>query len=290
MKKIKYLIMLVMILPIIMICSGCSNDSMDNIEIIVTNYPCEYITKKIYDKHATITSIYPDGVDINNYKISSKQKHDFANKDLFIYNGLLEKERNLAVDLLEINPDLKIIDTAYVLETDYSPEELWLNPSSLLMMSQNVRLGLEEYINSNYLKKEVDEAYNELKIELSELDAQYRVAVDSTDDKTIVVADSALKYLEKFGLNVICIDTDASQKDISNAYNAIETEGVSYLITFDGSEDNDNVKAIMKNNTSIKKIELNKLDILSDEQRSNGDNYLTIMRENLELIKKELYQ
>ena len=33
-----------------------------------------------------------------------------------------------------------------------------------------------------------------------------------------------------------------------------------------------------------------KLDILSDEQRSNGDNYLTIMRENLELIKKELYQ
>ena len=216
MKKVKYFMMVILLLPVILLSSGCSNDSMDNIEIVVTNYPCEYITKKIYDKHATITSIYPDGVDINNYKISNKQKHDFASKDLFIYNGLLEKERNLAVDLLEINPDLKIIDTAYVLETDYSPEELWLNPSSLLMMSQNVRLGLEEYINSNYLKKEVDEAYNDLKIELSELDAQYRVAVDSTDNKTIVVADSALKYLEKFGLNVICIDTDASQKDISN--------------------------------------------------------------------------
>ena len=290
MKKVSYLMMIIVLLPVILLSSGCSNDSMDNIEIVVTNYPCEYITKKIYDKHATITSIYPDGVDINNYKISNKQKHDFASKDLFIYNGLLEKERNLAVDLLEINPDLKIIDTAYVLETDYSPEELWLNPSSLLMMSQNVRLGLEEYINSNYLKKEVDEAYNELKIELSELDAQYRVAVESTDNKTIVVADSALKYLEKFGLNVICIDTDASQKDISNAYDAVEEEIVSYIITFAGVEDNDNVKDIMSNNTSIKKIELYKLDILSDEQRSNGDNYLTIMKENLELIKKELYQ
>ena len=290
MKKIKYLFIMAIILPITLLCSGCSNDSMDNIEIIVTNYPCEYITKKIYDNHATITSIYPDGVDINNYKISSKQKNDFANKDLFIYNGLLEKERNLAVDLLEINPNLKIIDTAYVLETDYSLEELWLNPSSLLMMSQNIRLGLEEYINSNYLKKEVDEAYNELKIELSELDAQYRVAVDSTDDKTIIVADSALKYLEKFGLKVICIDTDASQKDISDAYDAIAEAGASYIITFNGEEDNDNVKTIMNSNTSIKKIELYKLDILSDEQRSNGDNYLTIMKENLELIKKELYQ
>lgn len=290
MKKIKFIFAILLILSVTLLCSGCSNDSMDNIEIVVTNYPCEYIAKKIYDNHATISSIYPDGVDINNYKISNKQKHDFASKDLFIYNGLLEKERNLAVDLLEMNPDLKIIDTAYVLETDYSPEELWLNPSSLLMMSQNIRLGLEEYINSNYLKKEVDEAYNELKIELSELDAQYRVAVDSTSDKTIVVADSALKYLEKFGLNVICIDTDASQKDISDAYDAVESEGVSYIITFVGEDDNDNVKEIMNNNTSIKKIELYKLDILSDEQRSNGDNYLTIMKENLELIKKELYQ
>ena len=68
----------------------------------------------------------------------------------------IEKERNLAVDLLDLNPDLKIIDTAYVLETDYSPEELWLNPSSLLMMAQNVRLGLEEYIDSNVLKAEID--------------------------------------------------------------------------------------------------------------------------------------
>ena len=290
MKKIKYIFIILVLFPTILLCSGCSNDSMNNIEIIVTNYPCEYITKKMYEKHATITSIYPDGVDINNYKISNKQKHDFAKKDLFIYNGLLEKERNLAVDLLAINPNLKIIDTAYVLETDYSPEELWLNPSSLLMMSQNVRLGLKEYISSNYLKKEVDEAYNNLKIELSELDAEYRVAVESTDDKTIVSADSALNYLEKFGLNVICIDTDASQKDISNASNAFDNKNVSYIITFVGEKDNENVKKIIDEYTSINKIELYKLDILSDEQRSNGDNYITIMKQNLELLKKELYQ
>ena len=290
MKKISYLLIMIILLPIVLMCTGCENDSMDNIEIVVTNYPCEYITKKLYDEHATITSIYPDGVDINNYKISNKQKHDFASKDLFIYNGLLEKERNLAVDLLEINPDLKIIDTAYVLETDYSPEELWLNPSSLLMMCQNVRLGLEEYITSKYLKADVDNAYNEIKIELSELDAEYRVAVDSTDEKTIVVADSALKFLEKFGLNVICIDTDATQKDISDAEYAIAYGGVSYIITFVGTEDNDNVKNIMAKNESIKKLELHKLEILTDEERSNKENYLTIMRNNLELIKKELYQ
>ena len=290
MKFFKYFLLVLLFLPLLLLCSGCSNDSMDDIEIIVTNYPCEYVAKMLYGSHSTITSIYPDGIDINNYKISKKQKNDYAHKDLFIYNGLLEKERNLAVDLLDINSNLKIIDTAYVLETDYSPEELWLNPSSLLMMSQNVRLGLEEYISNNYLKKEVDENYNNLKVELSELDAEYRAAVDSTDDKSIIVADSALMFLEKFGLNVICIDTDASLKTIADAEALVNSNSVSYIITFKGLADNENVKNIMSEHTNLNKLELHKLDNLTDEERSNKENYLTLMRDNLELIKKELYQ
>ena len=89
------------------------------------------------------------------------------------------------------------------------------------MMGQNVRLGLEEYISSTFLKSEVDEKYNQLKIELSELDVEFRIAFDSTDNNTIIVADSALVYLEKFGLNVICIDSDATQKTLSDAENLI---------------------------------------------------------------------
>ena len=291
MKNIKYLFLtIVLLIPIALITTGCTDDSMDNIEIIVTNYPNEYITKKLYENHATITPIYPDGVDINNYKISNKQKHDYAKKDLFVYNGLIEKERNLAIDLLDINPNLKIIDTAYVLETDYSPEEMWLNPSSLLMMSQNIRLGLEEYITSTYLQKEVDDAYEKLKIELSELDADYRVAVESTEHKTIIVADSALKYLEKFGLDVICIDSDANQKTLSQAEKAIKNKNVSYIMLFKGEEVNENAKKLLDTYTDIQKLELHKLDNISDTERSNKENYNTIMRSNLELIKKELYQ
>ena len=291
MKNIKYLFLtIVLLIPIALITTGCTDDSMDNIEIIVTNYPNEYITKKLYENHATITPIYPDGVDINNYKISNKQKHDYAKKDLFVYNGLIEKERNLAIDLLDINPNLKIIDTAYVLETDYSPEEMWLNPSSLLMMSQNIRLGLEEYITSTYLQKEVDDAYDKLKIELSELDADYRVAVESTEHKTIIVADSALKYLEKFGLDVICIDSDANQKTLSQAEKVIKNKNVSFIMLFKGEEVNENAKKLLDTYTDIQKLELHKLDNISDNERSNKENYNTIMRSNLELIKKELYQ
>ena len=281
---------MILIIAIIFSTTGCENDDMEAIEVIVTNYPNEYIAKKLYDDHSSITAIYPDGVDTATYKISKKQKNDFAQKDLFIYNGLIEKERDLAIDLLDINPDLKIIDSAYVLETDYSPEELWLNPSSLLMMAQNVRLGLEEYITSNYLKKEIDEAYDKLKLELSELDANYRVDVENTDNKTVVVASSTLKYLEKFGINVICLDNDATEKTISDVENLIKNKEISYIFTFKNEKLGENANKVISKYPDIKTLELHKLDNISDSERSDKKNYLTIMADNLELIKQELYQ
>ena len=143
--------------------TGCRQDDMEDIDIIVTNYPNEYIVSQLYGKHSNISSIYPDGVDIDNYKITNKRKKDISKKALFVYTGLIEKERKIAVDLLDINGGLKIIDTSYVLETQNSIEELWLNPSYLLMMAKNVELGLNEYISSSYLKKEIKENYEKLK-------------------------------------------------------------------------------------------------------------------------------
>ncbi len=286
-KKIKIIIMLLLSTFLL---SGCKNDSMDNIEIVVTNYANEYITKRLYNNHATIYSIYPDGVDINSYVISKKQKKEYARKDLFVYNGLIEREKGLALELLAINPDLRIIDTAYVLETEYSPEELWLNPSSLLMMSQNVRLSLNEYSSSTYLKKDVDAAYEELKIDLSELDATYRIAFDSTNNKTIITSDSALKYLEKFGLEVYCIDDEATQKILTDAENLIKASSVNYIFMFEEQEPNENAKTFLNTYKNLQTIHLHKLDNITDEERSNKKDYMTLMIDNLDMIKKELYQ
>lgn len=290
MKKIKIFGLLLLLLTVCFGSTGCTNDNMEGIDVLVTNYPNEFVTQKLYGEHSTITSIYPDGVDITNYSINSKQKKDFSKYDLFIYNGLIEKERNLAVDLLEINPDLKIIDTAYVLETDYSPEELWLNPSSLLMMAQNVRLGLREYISSNVLSDEIDVAYDNLKVELSELDASYRIDVENTDNKIIIVANSTLKYLEKFGLEVYCVDSDATDKVISDVENLINENKVSYIYVFKEEELSEKAKKLVEDNKDkISVIEMHRLDNISDSERSNNDDYISIMENNLEIIKKEIY-
>lgn len=270
--------------------TGCKKDNMEDIDIAVTNYPNEFLVDRLYGEHAKINTVYPDDVDIANYKITSKQKQNYSDMELFVYTGLLEKERDLAGDLLNLNKDLKIIDTSYVLETEYSTEELWLNPSSLLMMAQNVRLGLKEYITSNYLSKKVDKAYNKLKIELSELDADYHLTVENTDNKVIVTSDSALKFLEKFNLKVICLDNDSTEKDVEEVKKLADDGTINYIFTFKGEKLSPNAEEVIKYNNNIKKLELNKIDNISDNDRDEGKNYITLMNENLDLLKQELYQ
>lgn len=285
----KNLIKVLFLTIVLFLTTACTTDNMENIKIIVTNYPNEYIINSLYGKHATVESIYPDGVTIEDYKISNKKKNEYSKSDLFVYNGAIEKERNLAISLLDKNPELKIIDTAYVLETDYSPEELWLDPSSLLMMAQNVRIGLQEYVPSTVLKKDIDERYEKLKVKLSELEAEYRINVDNAKNKEIIVSTSKLKYLEKFGYNVICLDNDAKDKTIYDARSLVDTQTVSYIYKFKGEELSKNAKDLVAA-TNIEEISLNKLDNLSDKDRDTNKDYLSIMKDNLELLKKELYQ
>ena len=54
--------------------TGCfKSDSYEGINIYTTLYPIEYITKTLYGEYATINSIYPNGVDIENYTITNKK-------------------------------------------------------------------------------------------------------------------------------------------------------------------------------------------------------------------------
>ncbi len=46
----------------------------------------------------------------------------------------------------------------------------------------------------------------------------------------------------------------------------------------------------MSYNRNIKVLELNKIDNITDSDRDEGKDYITLMNENLDTLKQELYQ
>ena len=59
--------------------------------------------------------------------------------------------------MFDYNKNIKIIDTSMSMEYSNEVEELWLDPSNFLMLAQNIKNGLQEYINDPYLRKQIEE-------------------------------------------------------------------------------------------------------------------------------------
>ena len=291
MKKNRRLILQIIIcFTLLLTVCGCRRDNMEDISIITTNYPNEYIISSLYGKHATISSVYPDGVNTSTYKLTTKRKKDLANQDLLIYTGLIEKERNLAVELLDYNSNLKIIDSSYVLENSNNTDELWNDPSFMLMMCQNVRISLKEYVENKYLRKEIDKNYETLKITVSELDADIRLAVENAPYKTIVTTSSAYKYLEKYGVKVYLINDDTSDKDLKEVDNLIKQGKITKIFTYEEDKTTTNVQNIInKYPNVVSLVSFKHMNLLTEEARKSNSDYVTLMNQNLDTLKEELY-
>lgn len=274
---------------ILIMLTGCffKRDTMEDIDIYTTVYPINYLVSCLYGNNSKIFSIYPNGVNISEYKLSDKKLEEYSRKDLFVFNSL-DVDRDYAVKLINKNKDLKVIDVSVGMNYTNSVEELWLNPYNYLMMAQNVKNGLEQYITNPYLIEEINNNYETLKYDLSKLDANLKDNIMNANYNIIVVDNDALLFLEKYNLKVISLeDNDNLTEPKINEVKKLITDGViKYIYSLDKTS-NDKVKAIL-NATDVELLSLNGMNSIDAEISNNNDNYLTIMNENIELLKKEL--
>lgn len=288
--KIKRNINILLICLMCFTLTGCfKSDSMEDIEIYTTVYPIEYITNRLYGEYSTISSIYPDGVNVNEYELTNKQIKDYSKSDLLIFNGLNE-EKNYVTEFFKKNNKIKIIDSTASMEYDNRVEELWLNPSNFLMIAQNIKNGFDEYLTNHYIKNAVNENFEELKIEVSKLDATFTTIVENASNRNIIVSDDVFNFLTKYGFNIISLDEDTiTDKTISQVKDLLNSGSSSTIFVLSNDEISNTVNSIIKS-TNTEVTYLHNLSNINETERSDKVNYLTIMDDNIELIKKEIYK
>lgn len=285
MKKIKFILLLTIIFSL----TGCFNDdSMESIEISTSVYPIEFVVNELYGEHAKIYSIYPNDEEIVDFEVTNTLLDQYSNSDLFIFNGLSD-ESNYVKTMLKNNKDLKIIDVSSNMQVNYSMEEIWLDPNNLLTIANNIKKGFEEYISSSYLVKNVDELYEELKINLTALDGKYYKTVKNSSNKTIIVNDNAFMYLKKYGLEVISLDPETvTQKEIVKALELLRNGTCNYVFINHG-QTRDSIVDDIKNGAEFNTAELFTMTNLSNVDTLKND-YIALMNQNLEALKLELYK
>lgn len=328
----------ILILSIFLL-TGCNiikENELKDADVYTTTYPVNYIINYLYGDNANIYSIYPNDVNFKEYQLSEKKLNEFSKSSLFVFNSQ-DIDRNYAVNMINLNSDLKLIDTTLGMNYTYSIEELWLNPYNYLMMAKNTKTSLNEYINDPYLNKQINEKYEQLKYDLSKLDANYKETLKNAKYTTIVTDNSLFKFLEKYNIEVICLEENIkaitikeedSLSNISKEYNVsisdiltynnkldetlkigeiikvpvktIETstinkvkkliseKNIKYIFS-NNKESNNTVKELIKEH-NLELISINTMYSINGDVTNSNENYLTIMNNNLELFKKELYK
>ena len=283
MKKI------ILIITMLLCLTGCfKSDSYEGINIYTTLYPIEYITKTLYGEYATINSIYPNGVDIENYTITNKKLNDFSKADLFIYNGL-GNEKQIAANLIEKNKNMDIIDVAQGLEIKNDKSELLISPSNFLMMAQNIKNGLKENVKNTSIIESINNNYDDLKIKISEIDAELKLIAENAKNKKIIVANNSFKFLEKYGFEVLSIsaDDENSNTNLSKAKSLFSSKTNTYLFIIKGTEKTETIESLEKEGAKL--AEVNPMYTLTDEEIKNDSDYITILKSFIDTIKTEVY-
>jgi zinc transport system substrate-binding protein len=281
MKKVIVLLMSLFLL------TGClEEEKLDKIAY-TTYYPLEFATNYMYKDFATVKSIYPNGIDTSKYTLTDKQKSIYASSDMFVYAGVTD-EVKLAAEFLNTNQNISIIDGTKGLSYSSEVCELWLDPSNYLMIARNIKSTLIDYANNVYDEEKIDKLYDELKIKISEIDVDLTMMGKNASKKNILVTNDSFNFLSKYNINVISIK-EGDTKSINDAKKLINSGEIKYAYVLRGNTLSEEIETFIKN-YNLEKIEIDSMYTITDEDKNNGNNYLSIMTENINKFKTELFR
>lgn len=275
----------------LLLITGCfGNNEEVSKTAYTTYYPIEYATNFLYSKFAKVKSIYPNGVNPESYELTDKQKAIYSKADAFIYAGV-SSEVKLAADFINTNENINIIDSTKGVTFTNDISELWLDPSNYLMIARNIKSTLIDYTDSVYDETKIEKAYTDLKVKISEIDVELTMMGKNASRNKIFVTDNSLNFLSKYNLNVISVDknNESNNKAYNDVRTLINKGDIKYAYTIKGKTLDSEISTFIENN-KLEIVEIDPMYTLSEEQRKDGYDYISIMNDNITKLKTELFR
>ncbi|MBQ7430897.1 metal ABC transporter substrate-binding protein [Butyrivibrio sp.] len=295
----------------------------DGIKIVTTIFP-EYDWVNVIlgenAANAEVTMLLDNGVDLHSYQPTAEDIMKIATCDLFIYVGG-ESDEWVEDALAEAtNKDMQVINLLEVLGENVKEEEVvegmeaeeeheesdseeeveydehvWLSLKNAQVLCTAIEESLEviDPANSDLYKANL-EAYV---AQLSDLDAQYQAAVDSSEVDTLLFGDRfPFRYLvDDYGLSYYAAfvgcsaETEASFETITFLAQKVDELSLGTVLTIESSDQK--IAQTIVENTQSKDQQILTLDSMqstTSKDVASGTTYLSVMESNLSVLKAAL--
>ena len=259
-----------------------------------------------------IVNMVPAGTEPHDWEPAAADIAELEKAAVFVYNGVgmehwaedvLESLRNKDLIAVEASKGLSLMegqdeheDGRGIEEEDaehgdgsYDPH-VWLDPLNAKKEMENIKNafveadpGSKDYYEANYAKYAA---------EFDALDKEFKDTLSALPKKEIVVSHEAFGYLcAAYGLSQVGIEglSPDSEPDPARMAEIIDfAKGHEVKVIFFEELVSPKVAETVANATGAETAVLNPIEGLSDEQLAAGDDYFTVMRQNLKMLKTAL--
>lgn len=284
--------------------------SEETLKIVTTIYPIQNFTEEIAGDKAEIINLVPAGMEPHDFELSTGDMQLMEEADVFIYNGAgMEHFVDRTLQSVS-NKDLVIVEAAQnvdLLETEHSHEgeeahsgernadermdpHTWLSIENAICEAEVIKDALCGADAEN--ADDYNSHFDDYKTKLRALADRYEKELSGLSKNTIVVAHEAFGYLcEEYGLIQEAVEglTADSEPDTARMKEIIDfcRENDIQVIFFEELV-SPKVAETIADEVGARTDVLNPIEGRSAELEAEGLDYIGLMEQNLEALKKAL--
>lgn len=294
----------------------------DKLQIVATFYPMYEFARQVAGDAAEVTLLVPAGVEPHDWEPSAKDMARIQKADVFVYNGIVENWAEKALSstnndkriVVEASHNLPLLKPAEGEEGElgegggegHSDEDghaedgeghdhavdphVWLSPLLAQMQVAAIADGLSQADPERASQYVENAAAYQAK--LATLDGEYRAALDGLTHRAFVTQHAAFSYLAREynlvqkPISGLSPEREPSPDKMAEIIEFVRENQVK-TIFFETMVDPKIAETIAKEVKADTAV-LNPIEGLTAEEKANGDDYLSIMRRNLQELTKAL--
>ena len=261
------------------------------LNIMTTFFPMYDFTRNIVGEEGNVTLLISAGTEPHEYDPTAKDIAKISQSDALVYDNenmetwvptVMKSLTDSKVKEIKATKDMELLPIED--EHDHEGEEhhdehefdphVWLSPKKAKLLVEKITAQLSEaFPEKASAFKTNAQAYLE---KLSQLDNEYTTALKDAKQKNFVTQHTAFRYLATdYGLNQVGIAGISPEAEPSPARLAELTKYI---------KENEIRYIYFEENASEKIAKT--LESLTKEEMDKGDNYISVMKENLQTLLK----
>jgi len=279
--------------------SACTpKTASDKLEVVVSFYVLEDLTHKIGGDLVELIDVMPLGSEPHEFEPSTQTMMTLTNAKLIFILGndfepwFQDAYDNVKHDGQEVVVLSKGIPTLINEDTQQIDPHIWTSIHNLITMMENIKTALIKADPSHQSTYESN--FEKAKADFIALDEQYQAVVDQRKRDVFITNHAAFGYLaQDYGLKMIPImglepDAEPSAAVMAKIIDLVKRYDLPYILYED--EANADVATTIAQETGAKTGILRPGESLNSAQIQAGDDLLSLMRQNLEWLKKALQE